>query len=109
MDSADNISLNDYGHSRTSSYAESGRSRVYIGSTIGEQEHEQVALPRADGGRQAWLFLAGSFMMEALIWGESSLSVQHLGFAAMAIIDLFRLSILVWYIPGILLYSSTIF
>lgn len=26
-------------------------------------------LPRADGGRQAWLFLGGVFIFEALIWG----------------------------------------
>ena len=26
-------------------------------------------LPPADGGKQAWLFLAGAFMIEALVWG----------------------------------------
>lgn len=26
--------------------------------------------PRADGGRDAWLFLAGCFIFEALIWGK---------------------------------------
>lgn len=28
------------------------------------------ALPPADGGRQAWLFLAGCFLMEGLVWGK---------------------------------------
>jgi hypothetical protein len=33
-------------------------------------EREQVNLPRADGGREAWLFLAGCFIIEALVWGK---------------------------------------
>ena len=28
-------------------------------------------LPTVDGGREAWLFLAGSFFIEALVWGKS--------------------------------------
>lgn len=28
-------------------------------------------LPRADGGKEAWLFLAGCFVFEALVWGIS--------------------------------------
>lgn len=32
-------------------------------------EIEQASLPQADGGLQAWLFLAGCFMIEALVWG----------------------------------------
>ena len=27
-------------------------------------------LPTVDGGREAWLFLAGSFLIEALVWGK---------------------------------------
>lgn len=27
-------------------------------------------LPRADGGKDAWLFLAACFVFEALIWGK---------------------------------------
>ncbi|KAJ9296497.1 hypothetical protein DTO271G3_5195 [Paecilomyces variotii] len=30
---------------------------------------QQRQLPRADGGKDAWLFLAACFMIEALIWG----------------------------------------
>jgi hypothetical protein len=33
-------------------------------------EIEQANLPRVDGGKDAWLFLAGCFMIEALVWGE---------------------------------------
>jgi hypothetical protein len=30
----------------------------------------EFSLPPADGGRQAWCFLAACFAMEAIIWGE---------------------------------------
>ncbi len=33
-------------------------------------EREQVNLPRADGGKEAWLFLCGCFTIEALVWGR---------------------------------------
>ena len=35
------------------------------------QEGQGANLPRADGGGKAWLFLAGCFVFEALIWGKS--------------------------------------
>ncbi|MCJ1309717.1 hypothetical protein MMC25_003377 [Agyrium rufum] len=41
-------------------------------SHSGSQESalgQEFSLPPADGGRQAWLFLAGCFMIEALVWG----------------------------------------
>jgi hypothetical protein len=34
-------------------------------------------LPRADGGRDAWLFLTGCFVFEALIWGEDFLCFSN--------------------------------
>jgi hypothetical protein len=30
----------------------------------------EFSLPAVDSGRDAWLFLAACFVMEALIWGE---------------------------------------
>jgi deoxyhypusine synthase len=33
-------------------------------------ELHEFSLPRADGGKDAWLFLAGCFTLEALIWGK---------------------------------------
>ena len=33
----------------------------------------EFTLPPADRGKDAWLFLAGCFMVEALIWGRSLL------------------------------------
>jgi hypothetical protein len=35
-------------------------------------ERELVNLPRADGGKDAWLFLCGCFTIEALVWGRLS-------------------------------------
>lgn len=32
---------------------------------------QEFSLPQADGGLSAWLFLAGCFTVEALIWGEN--------------------------------------
>ena len=43
-------------------------------------EEKASKLPRADGGRDAWMFLAGCFVFEALIWGETFLwfSDEHM-------------------------------
>jgi hypothetical protein len=30
---------------------------------------QEKSLPRADGGKEAWFFLAGCFIFEALVWG----------------------------------------
>lgn len=35
--------------------------------------YEDKALPPIDGGIHAWLFLAASAMIEALVWGSSLL------------------------------------
>ena len=34
-----------------------------------EQRNHEFSLPPADGGKDAWLFLAGAFVLEALVWG----------------------------------------
>lgn len=70
MDS--NIALNDLreeGHLDESYNFQNGlRRRVRTNS----EAPREFSLPEADGGRDAWLFLAGCFMVEALIWGETS-------------------------------------
>ena len=45
---------------------------------ISQSEREQVSLPPADGGYQAWLVLAGCFVINVLIWGacNSMLSLE---------------------------------
>lgn len=37
---------------------------------IQPDEIEQTNLPKADGGKDAYLFLCGCFMAEAMCWGE---------------------------------------
>lgn len=63
MDQA-NIALTSIGAS-----VPSNQSHEHSQSDNG-QLHE-FSLPRADGGKDAWLFLAGCFTLEALIWGTS--------------------------------------
>lgn len=41
----------------------------------GEQRPQQ--LPPVDGGKDAWLFLAASFVIEALVWGEYAIWRFH--------------------------------
>jgi hypothetical protein len=40
-------------------------------------EREQVNLPKADSGSEAWLFLCGCFIIEALVWGRFSQSLIY--------------------------------
>lgn len=45
-----------------------------IGGLTGSEEEaigrHQFSLPRVDGGKDAWLFLAACFTVEALTWGK---------------------------------------
>jgi hypothetical protein len=43
------------------------------GATWSANGSVAVSLPRADGGKDAWLFLASCFMLEALVWGFPSI------------------------------------
>ena len=68
------IALHDMGRSEV--YHESDDSFAERRGSHG-QEHSnvvQASLPPVDGGREAWLFLAGSFFIEALVWGAYLLS-----------------------------------
>ena len=71
----DGIALTELGRSRTSGYGDVGGSHLSRrqsrrgDGTLGQD----FSLPQADGGRDAWLFLAGCFSIEALVWGEWSL------------------------------------
>lgn len=35
-------------------------------------DNTDINIPRADGGRDAWFFLAACFVFEALVWGKWS-------------------------------------
>ncbi len=45
-----------------------------------EDGQHGFSLPRVDGGKDAWLFLAGCFTVEALVWGKyppKALALRH--------------------------------
>lgn len=50
-------------------------SHADVGDLVGERE--QVNLPKADGGKEAWLFLCGCFVIEALVWGRLGLFISY--------------------------------
>ena len=37
---------------------------------LAETPPPEFSLPKADGGRDAWLVLAACFVLEALVWGK---------------------------------------
>lgn len=41
--------------------------------TVQDHQYADFSLPPVDRGKDAWLFLAAGFMVEALTWGKSSI------------------------------------
>ena len=39
-------------------------------TTSRDHVQDTTKYPRVDGGKDAWLFLAGCFVFEALVWGK---------------------------------------
>lgn len=61
---------------RSSGFQEGSQESLHSRRGLQRQgEQEQVPLAQADGGRQAWMFLLGSFFIEGLTWGTSILEV----------------------------------
>ncbi|KAL2044944.1 hypothetical protein N7G274_002719 [Stereocaulon virgatum] len=69
MGSKEVFALFEFDHTISSGYSGEQPSIHRRPSRQAEHEQEHAPLPRADGGRDAWLFLLGSFFIEALIWG----------------------------------------
>lgn len=63
------VALTDF--SRPADYPREQDSQIE--ATVIEEQPEnrgtEFSLPPVDGGKDAWLVLAGSFIVEALIWG----------------------------------------
>jgi hypothetical protein len=66
---ATNIQLDD-----VSNFLAANPESEVAGHSDNPAGHHEFSLPRADGGKDAWLFLAACFTVEALVWGELSLS-----------------------------------
>lgn len=82
MASNENLALSDFGRALASGYEENGLQRTPSRrSQANGQEYENASLPKADGGKDAWLFLAGCFCIEALTWGEC-IYLLHFDFAS---------------------------
>ena len=64
MDSSRAIVLNDLSNDR-----EELQDRPQLEEHNSSNGHE-FPLPQADGGKDAWLFLAACFIVEALVWGK---------------------------------------
>lgn len=54
-------------HSQLDRRSSDGHDSILNDDSAPQQE---FSLPQADGGLSAWLFLAGCFSIEALVWGE---------------------------------------
>lgn len=82
-----------------------GYSSPVMDSTALESSSEQheFSLPPADTGKDAWLFLATCFLVEAVVWGMSYHMVQFSRSKTDRLRH--RLSILIWYIPRLLWHS----
>ena len=71
MASNENLALSNVGRALASGYEEDGLQRAPSRrSHPHEMQNENYSLPKADGGKDAWFFLAGCFCIEALTWGE---------------------------------------
>ena len=72
MASTEDLALSSLGRAVASGYEENGLQRTQSRHNHNPYEvpNEHVSTPRADGGKEAWLFLAGCFCIEALTWGE---------------------------------------
>ena len=67
MESSHSINLDEFRHPQEGN-EDIPRSAV---GRISNSEVE-ISLPRADEGKDAWLFLASCFVVEALVWGRQT-------------------------------------
>ena len=71
MASNENLALSNICIVSASGYEEDGLQRAHSRhSQVHGREFENASLPKTDGGKDAWLFLAGCFCIEALTWGK---------------------------------------
>jgi hypothetical protein len=86
-------------------FSTSGRPQEGETSSIGKIWRgtiEDPELPPVDGGRKAWLFMVGAFMIEGILWGKS-----FLGFI-FASANIYRIPVDDGSVPSILREESTV-
>lgn len=67
--------------------------------SLDDQHGHEFSLPQADGGKDAWLFLAACFIVEALVWGKLFIAAPR---STSLTDDVSRFPVLIWCIPRIL-------
>jgi hypothetical protein len=106
------VALADLGSqpSHQSEYGTQGELDDDDGQLEARRDRQEFSLPVADGGKDAWLFLAACFVVEATVWGNP-ISFQRHKPALMRyciviqlekLIMCLRVSFLLWCFPGIL-------
>ena len=68
MEVHNDVELNDLSDHRRSSVQDEIDD---TSQSVEQAAQHEFSLPRADGGKDAWLFLAAGFVVEALVWGQS--------------------------------------
>ena len=87
MEARNDIVLNDLSNFLGSNVQDDGTQHLQ-----NEPAHHEFSLPQADGGKQAWLFLAAGFVVEALVWGRciDFRSARHQKFHIVTILTLLK-------------------
>ena len=70
MASNESLALSNPGKKFASGYAEDEIQPAHSRQSHRGSEDQHVSLPTTDGARNAWMFLADCFCVEALMWGE---------------------------------------
>jgi hypothetical protein len=65
MEAPNDIVLHDFSEYLGTNQVEDGR----LEATQNRPGQYEFSLPPADGGKDAWFFLAACFVVEALVWG----------------------------------------
>lgn len=74
------VELQDLGNYPQASVSQDKASIRIIGdddSSETQTPREEPSLPRVDGGKDAWLFLAACWVVEAITFGATSLPLTH--------------------------------
>ena len=68
----DGISLREINRTHNPGYVEPREANAQRSGSLWENDRptQEFSLPPVDGGKYAWLFLAGCFTIEALVWGK---------------------------------------
>ena len=99
MEPSPDVALNNLSNGRD---RDRDREELSASPQLGDQPSSngpEFSLPPADGGKDAWLFLAACFVVEALVWGKRKMSASW-----PTLLSVSRLCIFLRSVSGILQY-----